>query len=117
MHEYVFADKILQSVLEETRGRKRGPLVIRVEVGEMLGLTRESLTSAFAVLSKGTRVETAKLQVRFTKGSVECPRCGFTGRLKLERHEHGIDPAFACPDCGSSLRVQEGLEAKLIAVE
>ncbi len=113
----MFADRILQSVLEETRGTDRGPVLVRVQVGEMLGLTRESLTTAFSVLSKGTRIEGATLRVRFVEGSVECPACGFTGRLPAKRHDHRIDPAFACPDCGSSLRVKEGLDVKLIAVE
>ncbi len=117
LHEYVFADRILQSVLEETRGRDRNPEVVKVEVGEMLGLTRESLRMAFGVLSKGTRVEGVKLRVHFTKGSVECAKCGFTGRLPVRRHEHMIDPTFACPNCGASLRVKGGLEVKLIAVE
>jgi hydrogenase nickel incorporation protein HypA/HybF len=117
LHEYTYADRILQSVLEETRGAGKSPQRVKVDVGEMLGLTRESLTMAYGILSKGTKAEGSKLAVRFTRGSVECPKCGFSGRLPVRRHDHRIDPAFACPKCGSSLKVAEGLEVKITGIE
>jgi Zn finger protein HypA/HybF involved in hydrogenase expression len=90
---------------------------VKVDVGEMLGLTRASLTIAYGILSKGTRAEGSKLAVRFTRGSAECPKCGFSGRLPVRRHDHRIDQAFACPQCGSSLRVVEGLEVRITGIE
>jgi hydrogenase nickel incorporation protein HypA/HybF len=116
VHEFVYADRILQSVLEELRANPR-PSKVKVEVGEMLGLTRESLSTAYEVLAKGTRAEGSRLVVKFEEGSVECPRCGFSGRMAVRRHEHKIDPAFACPNCGSSLKIRLGLEVKLIGFE
>jgi hydrogenase nickel incorporation protein HypA/HybF len=116
MHEYVYADRILQSVLEQT-GRGARPKVVKVEVGEMLGLTDESLTMAYGVLSKGTRAEGSMLKVAFSRGSVECPKCGYAGRLHLNRTDHTVDPAFACPECGSSLRVAAGLDVKLVGID
>lgn len=116
MHEYVYADRILQSVLQEI-GQKGRPRTVTVEVGEMLGLTSASLASAYGVLSKGTRAEGSRLKVRFSKGSVECTRCGFRGRLQMKEHFHAVDPTFACPECGSTLKVSAGLDARLIAIE
>lgn len=89
---------------------------MKVEVGEMLGLTTESLTMAYDILSKGTSAEGSKLAVAFAEGSVECPNCGFSGRLTLKRHDHHIDPAFACPECGSSLKVYGGLDVRLLDI-
>jgi hydrogenase nickel incorporation protein HypA/HybF len=117
LHEYVYADRILQSVLELLPHGKKSPRAVQVEVGEMLGLTSESLQMAYGILSKGTKAEGSRLKVDITEGSVECPVCGFSGRLPHRRHEHLIDPAFACPECGSSLRVNGGLEVKLLGVE
>ena len=117
MHEYVYADKILQSVLEETTAAGKSPRRVKVDVGEMLGLTRESLTMAYGILSKGTKAEGSKLAVRFTRGSVECPKCHFSGRLPARRHDHTIDPVFVCPQCGSSLKVVEGLDVKITGIE
>jgi hydrogenase nickel incorporation protein HypA/HybF len=116
MHEYVYADRILQSVLQEL-GTRRRAATVTVEMGEMLGLTRESLTSAFEVLSKGTPAEGLKLKIRFTKGAVECPKCGFHGRLQMKAHFHAVDLTFACPECGSSLKISAGLEARLVGIE
>lgn len=113
MHEYVYADRILQTVLQETTAR---PKTVTVEVGELLGLTAESLTTAYQILSKGTPAEGSKLVVKFSRASVECPQCGFDGRLKADGHRHAVDPAFACPRCGMSLKVKAGLEAKLVAI-
>lgn len=114
MHEYVYADRILQTVLEEGKGKRRA--TVTVEVGEMLGLTKESLTLAYEVLAKGTRAEGSNLSVKFSRGSVRCPSCGFEGRIPLKRHEHRIDPAFSCPKCGSSLAVLSGLDVKLVSI-
>ena len=116
MHEYVYADRILQSVLEEARVAGKSPRRVKVDVGEMLGLTRESLTMAFGILSNGTKVEGSKLAAKFTRGSVKRPKCGFSGRLPVSRHDHGIGPAFARPQCGSSLKVVEGLEVKISGI-
>jgi hydrogenase nickel incorporation protein HypA/HybF len=117
LHEYVHADRILQSVLEEARASGKSPRRVKVDVGEMLGLTRESLTMAYGILSKGTKAEGSKLVVRLTRGSVECPKCRFSGRLPTRQHDHTIDPAFVCPRCGSSLKVVEGLDVKIMGVE
>ena len=116
MHEYVYADRILQTVLEEV-GTRRRPSLVEVEVGEMLGLTKASLGNAYEVLSKGTPAEGSKLLVKFGKGSVHCENCDYEGRLPVKRHEHRIDPAFSCPKCGSSLQVEAGLEVKLIEIK
>jgi hydrogenase nickel insertion protein HypA len=117
MHEYVHADRILQTVIEDLGGKDGGSAMVVVEVGEMLGLTKESLTTAYEVLSKGTKAAGSKLEVKFTEGSVECAKCGYSGRLSLKGHSHVVDPAFACPECGSSLRVASGLEVKLIDIQ
>jgi Zn finger protein HypA/HybF involved in hydrogenase expression len=117
LHEYVYADRILQSVLEKVEAAAKSPQRVKVDLGEMLGLTRESLTMAFGILSNGTKAEGSKLAVKFTRGSVKCPKCGFSGRLPVSRHDHGIGPAFARLQCGSSLKVVEGLEVKTSGIE
>jgi hydrogenase nickel incorporation protein HypA/HybF len=117
MHEFVYADKIVQSAITELGARKGEGQTVSVQVGEMLGLTRESLTMAYRILSKGTPAEGSRLLVRFEKGETECPGCGFKGRLKLRTHEHLIDPVFACPKCGSSLRITAGLDVRIKSIK
>jgi len=115
LHEYVYADRILQSALE-AMGPGKKVTRVSVEVGGLLGLTRESLSMAYVVLSKGTRAEGSKLTIHFTKGVVECPGCGFSGSVRGREHEHHIDPVFSCPRCGGALKVKGGLESKLLEV-
>jgi hydrogenase nickel incorporation protein HypA/HybF len=117
LHEYVYADRILQSVLADATRLRKKPAKVEVVVGEMLGLTRESLTMAYEVLSKGTEAEGSKLRMKLSEGSVECSSCGFRGRMSLKRHEHVIDPAFACPECGAPLKVNAGLEVELRGIQ
>jgi len=117
LHEYVHADRILQSVLEEIRSSGKTPQRVKVDVGDLLGLTRKWLTMAYGFFWKGTKEGGSRLTVRLTKGSVECGKCGFAGRLQARPHDHSVDPAFACPRCGSSLRVVEGLEVKITGIE
>jgi hydrogenase nickel incorporation protein HypA/HybF len=113
MHEYVYADRILQTVLADAEAAQRKPVRVDVEVGELLGLTKESLSMAYEILSKGTRAEGSKLRTKIAEGSLECGNCGFNGRIPHKGHQHVIDPAFACPECGAPLRVNSGLEVKL----
>jgi hydrogenase nickel incorporation protein HypA/HybF len=117
MHEYVYADRILQSVLSDAAQVGKRPAKVEVSVGEMLGLTKESLKMAYEVLAKGTKAEGSRLSMEFSEGSVECGSCGFRGRMPVKRHEHVIDPAFACPECGSSLKVAAGLEVELKSIK
>ncbi len=117
MHEYVYADRILQSVLADSAKSGKKPARVEVTVGEMLGLTRESLTLANEVLVKTADAKGSKLRMRLSQGSVVCPSCGFRGRMPVRRHEHLIDPAFACRECGSSLKVVAGLEVERKRIE
>ena len=116
MHEYVYADRIIQSVLESV-GPEKKVTEVKVEVGELLGLTRASLSMAYTILSKGTRAEGSKLTIRFSRGAVQCPKCGFSGRLRTRRDEHHIDPVFSCPQCGGPLKVESGLESRILEVD
>ncbi len=113
MHEFVYTDRILQSVLFEASRLKKKPVRVDVEVGEMLGLTEESMKMAYEVLSKGTIAERSRLRVRISAGSVVCASCGFSGRIPVNHQDHGVDPVFACPRCGASLRVTSGLGVEL----
>ncbi len=111
MHEYVYADRILQTVLDQS-GRGKKPRAVEVEVGELLGLTRDSLSSAYSVLSKGTKAEGSTLKVVFARGVVSCSSCNFEGHFATKGHHH-VDPVFACPECGAPLKVKSGMEVEL----
>ncbi len=117
MHEFVYADRILQTVLTNASETRKKPVCVDVEVGGLLGLTRESLAMAYGLLAKGTVAEGSKIRVRLSKGSAECASCGYNGRLSPRKHDHTVDPAFACPGCGAPLSITAGLEVELRAIQ
>jgi hydrogenase nickel incorporation protein HypA/HybF len=117
MHEFVYADRILQTVLSDASKIGRRPVYVEVEVGELLGLTRESLTTAYGILAKGTVAEDSKLRMKLSRGFVECASCGYRGRLRVGSHEHVVDPAFACPQCGAPVNISAGMEVTLKQIQ
>jgi hydrogenase nickel incorporation protein HypA/HybF len=114
MHEYILADRVLQSVLEFMNKQGLSSVsIVDVDVGELLGLEGDSLSMAYGILSKGTKAEGSKLKVHRIKGTVICSKCGYEGSLKHIPNEHLIDPAFACPSCGSPVSIKAGNDVKL----
>ena len=113
MHEYVYADRVLQSVLDDAARVQRGPVRFEIEVGELLGLAKESLTVPYGILAWGTRAEGSTLRVKLAEGYVERGSYGFRGRIPIRGHQHGIDPAFASPECGKPFKVVAGLGIEL----
>jgi hydrogenase nickel insertion protein HypA len=117
MHEYVYADRILQSILEFMKKENRKKVsLIHVRVGELLDLSSESLNLAYKTLSSETVAKGSKLKVSIERSAVSCSNCGFKGRLKAQG-SHAIDPAFACPKCGSPLKIYKGNSVEIIDVK
>lgn len=113
MHEFIEADRVLRSVLDYMYNHGLSVAQeVDVDVGELLGLQNESLSTAFHLLSKGTPAERCKLKIRRVKGSVVCSKCGYTGNLK-KVVEHVVHPAFACPNCGNPVIIKAGNELRI----
>jgi hydrogenase nickel incorporation protein HypA/HybF len=117
MHEYVLADRVLQSALEYMDSQKLTEIhQIEVNVGELLGLENESLRAAFSVMSKGTHAENCKLRIRRIKGKVVCNECGYVGGLEQRIIEHRTDPVFQCPKCGLPVKISMGNDLKITRI-
>jgi hydrogenase nickel incorporation protein HypA/HybF len=116
MHEYILADRILQSLLKDMKSQGLAKVSeVHVELGELRALENDTLRSAFATLSKGTPAETCKLKLRRIKASVICAKCGYEGGLSTA-HEHVIDPVFACPKCGEPVSIKAGNELRITKI-
>jgi hydrogenase nickel insertion protein HypA len=117
MHEYILADKVLQSALEFAKENGLQSIhEIDIDVGELLGMETSSLSVAFKILSEKTEAEGSKLRVHRVKGIVVCNKCGFRGGLKQISHTHSIDPAFACPNCAAPVSVETGNDIKINSI-
>jgi len=93
MHEASVVEALV-SMLEAEVAKQGGGRVtlVRLVVGEATGYMRESLEFYFGLLSKGTSLEGARLELGLVKSLLHCPACA----EDFERLRFSFD----CPRCG-----------------
>lgn len=108
MHEIGIAQSIIEAVLEVAREHQANKVLeVNVEVGELMSLKPEQLCTAFEIVSKGTIVEKARLNVKIVPCKIRCRTCGFKGkapRSGIEEHQHNLIHLrkVVCPKCGGA---------------
>jgi len=110
MHELSFAEQILENVERIAREHAAGKVIrIRLSIGEMLGLNKESLTFCLGAVTAGTILAGARIEFEEKRAEVDCPRCG---RLP-------VDPVGVpmCPLCGQRGRFTSGTELIIEEIE
>lgn len=119
MHEYGLMEAVVARAQEECRAR--GGLVasrVRIDVGAFALASPESLETAFEILSRGTELEGASLEIQKVPGRAECRACGFAGSpadLGLGEEEPPVP--LLCPGCGAPLLVTAGAGVALAQLE
>jgi hydrogenase nickel incorporation protein HypA/HybF len=111
MHEVGIMQSVL--TLAEQQARSAGALHIhevRLRVGRLAGVVRESLEHAFEVLRAGTMAAGAALAVDEVPAACWCAAC----QREFETPELLCD----CPACGTvSTELRRGRELELTALE
>ena len=111
MHEFSVMSEIVKGIIDEAE--KRNALRIErvtVEIGEYTMLGKEQLRFAFDVISKGTLLENAELDLRTVAGTIECD-CGFKGEASPSSDTpHKSVPVMECPKCGGVAKMAGGRE-------
>ncbi len=113
MHELSIAQNIVQIVKDNLAGLNGNNLQvekIQLKVGRLRAVIPDNLLFSFEVLSRGSAVEGAYLEI------IEIPircRCGDCGA------RFGVDePYFYCPQCGSGrVDILEGKELFIESIE
>jgi hydrogenase nickel incorporation protein HypA/HybF len=111
MHEFSVMSQIVDAIMEEA-GKRSATRIdgVTIELGEFTMLGEEQMRFAFEVLSKGTMMETAVLELRKTDGVIECG-CGFRGAMSpSEDTPHRSTPILECPKCGGAATLGAGRE-------
>ncbi len=111
MHEMSVAQNILdiigESVAQSEKARIRS---VRLRIGQMSGIVRDSLEFCFHVITEGTPYEGAVLDIEEPPTSAKCNTCGKTSAL-----EYGM---FICPSCESrDISILSGTELQVVSLE
>ena len=111
MHELGITQNILDSALAEAEGAgAREVRQINLVIGELSGVSEESVRFHFATLSRGTIAERAELAFTVAPAKSQCRRCDSV--FEAEKHD------WACPECGGSdLEVTGGRELRVESIE
>ncbi len=106
MHEYALMQNVVATILEELKqaeGAPAGPdLEVALKVGALAIHSEAATRQAFEVLTKGTPLEGAHLELTVDPVRLTCPQCGYQGALaEGEVDPHDQAPIAPCPRCGA----------------
>ncbi len=119
MHEYGLMQDVVGRALESrAQWGDRRVEAVRVEVGEFAVASRESLETAYEILTRGTPLEGSRLELTDVRGRAVCPACAFEGSAAEVGEELSEPPALVlCPRCGSPLLITAGAGIALTGVQ
>jgi hydrogenase nickel incorporation protein HypA/HybF len=110
MHEFSFAQQVLESVEREAAAYP-GSKVLRVKLraGELLALEPSSLRFCLESIAVGTVMENAIIEMDEFEPEVECPKCG---RVPVQSVLES-----KCPICGEPALLVAGTELIIEEIE
>lgn len=95
MHEAKFTEQIVGSIIEELKQYPdHKPKHIKVKVGEVFHLEKESVLFHYTLLTKGTSLEGIKIDLEEDPLQVKCSACQAAGGVE----DHHL---LMCSHCGS----------------
>lgn len=107
MHELAITQSIVDQVDEKLNGA--AVATVHLEIGKLSGVVADSVRFCFDVVSSGTCLEGALLDIVEPEGRAHCRACGSDLRL--------ADLILLCP-CGSAdVQIVSGDELRIKAVE
>ena len=107
MHELSVTQSVVEAVMDRT-GEQR-VVEVRLRVGRLSGVVPDAMRFCFDLVTDGTPLQGARLDIDEPQGSASCRRCGATFVLH--------DLILLCP-CGSAdVRVLTGRELAICSVE
>ena len=108
MHELSIAGAIVAIAEEHAGGRRVAK--VELKIGHLRQIVPSALTFAFELVTQGTSVEGAELEIEDVPARVTCRSC--------KADSHVFEFPFACPSCGSvEVDVKAGDELFVDALE
>ena len=112
MHELAIVEALIDQVQQELARADHQGRVLRVElsIGRLSGVCCDSIRFAFSLLSPGTCVENAEIEIEEPKAVCHCRTCHV--RQEID------DLVFQCPQCGSDdIVIESGRELMLQSID
>lgn len=111
MHELPVTKSIVNISCEEAEKHKVHKVKeIRIKIGELTGLVPDSIQYYFDIISKGTKVEGALLDIEKLPIKILCNSCG--NNFKASKHD------FQCTRCSSrDIKIEGGNEFYIESLE
>ncbi|MDX6297027.1 MAG: hydrogenase nickel incorporation protein HypA/HybF [Nocardioidaceae bacterium] len=107
MHELAITESVVDAVLERTGDRQ--VTTVRLKIGRLAGVVPDAMRFCFDLVTAGTSLEGAVLEIEEPAGQARCRSCGDVFRLS--------DLILLCP-CGSAdVQVLAGRELLVSSVE
>jgi len=113
LHEYALMENVIAVIMAELKKAGEKPaghtLEVTLKVGALEMHSAEATRQAFEVLTRGTVLEGALLNLIILPVSVVCAKCGFHGPLPMGVVDpHDALPLAECPQCRDLTPVQGG---------
>ena len=111
MHEMSIAQSLIDIITEEMVKNNASTLrSVRLNIGQMSAVVPDSLSFCFEVITTGTELEGARLDMDVIPLEGVCRKC--EDKFQIE------DYAFACPACGSTeIEVIGGQDLSIVEME
>lgn len=107
MHELAITQSVVDAVAAKTGTVPVS--AVRLEIGRLSGVMPDSVRFCFDLVSAGTTLDGARLEIDEPAGRANCRDCGRDFDLD--------DPVLLCP-CGSAdVRVLTGQQLRILSVE
>ncbi len=113
MHEYALMENVVATIMVELKSSGEvpadRPLTVTLKVGALEMHSEEATRQAFEVLTTGTALEGAHLNLIILPVTLDCSQCGFQGPVPMGAADpHDAMPLAECPQCGALAPVQGG---------
>jgi hydrogenase nickel incorporation protein HypA/HybF len=107
VHELALTESVVEAVTERLPGAKI--TCVRLDIGALSGVVADSVRFCFDLVTAGTGLEGAGLEISHTPGRGQCRSCG--GEFEPD------GPLLLCP-CGSAdVEVLSGQEFTIASVQ
>lgn len=112
MHEMGIAQELVRIALDALPRDMAAPQVasVNLKIGKLAAVVPHSLTFCFEIITQGTPLEKAHLNIESVPVRIRCTGCG--------REWEPDTPVFRCPDCDpGNIELLSGREIEIVSLE